>query len=145
MVVPPNHPLLHGEALTLQRLAQFPLITYDEGYTGRSHIDDAFKREGIKPSIVLTAMDADVIKTYVELGMVVGIVAAIAFDEDRDLNLRGLGAGHLFAVNMTRLAFRKGAFLRNYVYSFIETFAPPLTRKVVEMAAGAEAGEQFDI
>lgn len=75
----------------------------------------------------------------------VGIVAAIAFDEDRDLNLRGLGAGHLFAVNMTRLAFRKGAFLRNYIYSFIETFAPPLTRKVVEIAAGAEAAEQFDI
>jgi len=145
VVVPPGHPLLNGEPLTLQRLAQFPLITYDEGYTGRSHIDEAFKREGIKPSIVLTAMDADVIKTYVELGMGVGIVAAIAFDEDRDLNLCGLGAGHLFAVNMTRLAFRKGAFLRNYVYSFIETFAPPLTRKVIDMAAGTEAGEQFDI
>ena len=90
-------------------------------------------------------MDADVIKTYVELGMGVGIVAAIAFDEDRDLNLRGISAGHLFAVNMTRLAFRRGAFLRNYVYAFIETFAPPLTRKVVEMAAHAESGEHFDI
>lgn len=134
VVVPPNHPLLDGEPLTLQRLAQFPLITYDEGYTGRSHIDEAFKRDGIKPSIVLTAMDADVIKTYVELGMGVGIVAAIAFDEDRDLNLRGLGAGHLFAVNMTRLAFRRGAFLRGYVYGFIETFAAPLTREVVEQA-----------
>lgn len=145
VVVPPGHPLLDGEPLTLQRLSRFPLITYDEGYTGRSHIDDAFAREGITPSIVLTAMDADVIKTYVELGMGVGIVAAIAFDEERDLNLRGLGAGHLFAVNMTRLAFRKGAFLRNYVYAFIETFAPPLARKVVEMAARAEAGEQFDI
>ncbi|RTL29987.1 MAG: CysB family HTH-type transcriptional regulator [Burkholderiales bacterium] len=146
VVVPPGHPLLDGnEPLTLQRLARFPLITYDEGYTGRSHIDEAFEREGINPSIVLTAMDADVIKTYVELGMGVGIVAAIAFDEDRDLNLRGISAGHLFAVNMTRLAFRRGAFLRNYVYAFIETFAPPLTRKVVEMAAHAESGEHFDI
>lgn len=135
VVVPPNHPLLDGQALTLQRLARYPLVTYDAGYTGRSHIDEAFAREGLKPSIVLTAMDADVIKTYAELDLGVGIVASIAFDEERDRNLRAIDAGHLFAVNMTRLAFRRGAFLRAYVYAFIETFAPPLTRRVVEQAA----------
>jgi LysR family transcriptional regulator, cys regulon transcriptional activator len=81
----------------------------------------------------------------VELGMGVGIVASIAYDEDRDRHLRALDAGHLFEVNMTRLAFRRGAFLRSYVYAFIETFAPPLTRKVVEMAANSDPGDHFDI
>ena len=128
VVVPPGHPLLDGQPLTLDRLAKFPLITYDGGFTGRSHIDEAFSREGLQPSIVLSAMDADVIKTYVVLGMGVGVVASIAFDEDRDRNLRAIDAGHLFSVNMTRLAFRRGAFLRGYVYGFIETFAAPLTR-----------------
>lgn len=145
VVVPPDHPLLDGSPLTLQRLARYPLITYDTGYTGRTHIDDAFQREGIEPRIVLTAMDADVIKTYVELGMGVGIVASMAYDEDRDRNLRAIDAGHLFAVNMTRLGFRRGAFLRAYVFAFIETFAPPLNRKVVEQAMSAEPGEVFDI
>lgn len=147
VVVPPDHPLLDGEPLTLQRLARFPLVTYDSGYTGRSHIDEAFAREGVTPSIVLTAMDADVIKTYAELGLGVGIVASIAFDEDRDRNLRALDAGHLFEINMTRLAFRRGAFLRAYVYAFIETFAPPLTRRAVEQAASLSPSEaeSFDI
>lgn len=135
VVAPPDHPLFDGQPLTLERLSRYPMVTYDEGYTGRSHIDEAFARAGIKPSIVLSAMDADVIKTYVELGMGVGIVASIAYDADRDRNLRALDAGHLFEVNMTRLAFRKGAFLRGYAYAFIETFAPPLTRDVVEAAA----------
>ncbi|MFZ5519726.1 MAG: CysB family HTH-type transcriptional regulator [Pseudomonadota bacterium] len=145
VVVPPDHPLLDGSPVTLQRLARYPLITYDTGYTGRTHIDDAFQREGIEPRIVLTAMDADVIKTYVELGMGVGIVASMAYDEDRDRNLRAIDAGHLFAVNMTRLGFRRGSFLRAYVFAFIETFAPPLNRKVVEQAMNAEPGEVFDI
>jgi LysR family cys regulon transcriptional activator len=134
VVAPPDHPLFDGQPLTLERLSRYPMVTYDEGYTGRSHIDEAFARAGIKPSIVLSAMDADVIKTYVELGMGVGIVASIAYDADRDRNLRAIDAGHLFEVNMTRLAFRKGAFLRGYAYAFIETFAPPLTREVVEQA-----------
>ncbi len=145
VVVPPDHPLLDGQPLTLQRLARYPLVTYDAGYTGRSHIDEAFAREGVQPSIVLTAMDADVIKTYAELGLGVGVVASIAYDEDRDRSLRALDAGHLFAVNMTRLAFRRGAFLRGYVYSFIETFAPPLTRRVVEQAMRLEAGQTFEL
>jgi LysR family cys regulon transcriptional activator len=141
VVVPHGHPLLNGTPLTLQGLARFPLITYDAGYTGRSHIDEAFAKEGLSPLIVLSAMDADVIKTYVELGMGVGVVASIAYDEDRDRNLSAIDAGHLFAVNMTRLAFRRGAFLRSYSYAFIETFAPPLTRQVVEQAMRSDAPE----
>ncbi|MEY4765632.1 MAG: hypothetical protein RI907_2305 [Pseudomonadota bacterium] len=135
VVLPPGHPLLDGQPLTLERLARFPLITYESGYTGRSHIDDAFAKAGLQPSIVLTAMDADVIKTYVELGMGVGIVAAIAFDPERDRTLAAIDAGHLFEHNVTRLAFRRNAFLRSYIYAFIETFAPPLTKERVQQAA----------
>lgn len=143
VVVPPGHELLkHDGPLTLQRLARHPIITYDAGYTGRTHIDEAFAREGLKPSVVLTAMDADVIKTYVELGMGVGIVASIAFDAERDRTLRALDAGHLFEVNLTRLAVRRGTWLRGYVYAFIEAFAPTLTRTTVEQALAVGAVEE---
>lgn len=138
VIVPPDHALMadaaRGEKLTLARLAQFPIVTYETGYTGRSHIDDAFAGERARANVVLEAMDADVIKTYVELGMGVGIVAAIAYDEQRDAHLRAIDARHLFATNMTRLAIRRGAYLRSYVYDFITTFAPPLTRQSVEQA-----------
>ncbi len=132
IIVPPRHPLLDVQGpVTLEQLTHYPIITYEMGYTGRAHIDDAFKAHGLAPDVVLTAMDADVIKTYVELGMGVGIVASIALDEARDRNLRILDAGHLFAVNVTRLGIRKGAWLRGYAYSFIETFVPTLTRSLV--------------
>lgn len=145
VVVPPGHELLGGGPLTLERLAQYPLITYDAGYTGRTHIDEAFRKQGLAPQFVLTAMDADVIKTYVELGLGVGIVASIAYDEERDQHLRAVDARHLFAVNMTRLALRRGTWLRAYVYDFIETFASPLTRPVVEQALNREPGALFEI
>jgi LysR family transcriptional regulator, cys regulon transcriptional activator len=142
VVVPPGHELLEGDApLTLQRLARHPIITYDAGYTGRTHIDEAFARANLAPSVVLTAMDADVIKTYVELGMGVGIVASIAFDPERDRTLRAIDARELFEVNLTRLAIRRGAWLRGYVYAFIEAFAPTLTREAVERALKGEAIE----
>jgi LysR family cys regulon transcriptional activator len=144
VVVPPGHRLLDGP-LTLQRLAAEPIITYGPGYTGRAHIDEGFSRHGLQPDVVLTAMDADVIKTYVELGLGVGIVAAIAYDEERDRHLRAIDAGHLFAMNMTRLAMRRGTWLRSYAYDFVQTFAPPLTRQVVEQALQAAPGESFDI
>ncbi len=135
IIVPPGHPLLaHTEPVTLQQLAEFPIITYNLGYTGRSHIDDAFALAGLHPEVVLTAMDADVIKTYVELGMGVGIVASIALDPERDHQLRMLDARHLFEINLTRLAIRRGTWLRGYAYNFIETFAPTLTREVVQAA-----------
>ena len=149
VIVPPTHALAEDARrkvpLTLARLAQFPIITYEPGYTGRSHIDEAFQRQGIGFKLVLSAMDADVIKTYVELGMGVGIIAAIALDETRDAHLHAIDARHLFASNMTRLAVRRGAFLRGYVYSFISTFASPLTRQVVDLAMAAEPGVAFDI
>ncbi|HET9644114.1 MAG TPA: CysB family HTH-type transcriptional regulator [Burkholderiaceae bacterium] len=144
VMVPEGHPLLDAKPLTLARIAKYPIITYDAGYTGRAHIDEAFRRQGLEPELVLTAIDADVIKTYVELGLGVGIVASIAYDEERDRHLRALDARHLFALNMTRLAVRRGAWLRGYAYDFIQTFASPLTRSVVERALASEPGEPFD-
>ena len=132
IVVPPGHPLLEQAGpVTLRQLAHYPIITYELGYTGRAHIDNAFAAENLHPDVVLTAMDADVIKTYVELGMGVGIVASVALDAERDRNLRILDAGHLFQVNVTRLGLRKGVWLRGYAYSFIETFVPTLNKAVV--------------
>ena len=143
VVVPAGHELAvsatHG-VLTLQQLARHPIVTYETGYTGRAHIDAAFARAGLAPDVVLQAMDADVIKTYVELGLGVGIVAAIAFDEVRDGALRAIDARHLFAANMTRLAVRRGSYLRSFVYDFIATFAPPLTRALVQRALQAPPG-----
>jgi len=141
-VVPPGHPLLEQtEPVTLRQLAHYPIITYELGYTGRAHIDNAFAAESLRPDVVLTAMDADVIKTYVELGMGVGIVASVALDAERDRNLRILDAGHLFQVNVTRLGLRKGVWLRGYAYSFIETFVPTLNKAVVARTL-AEANHQ---
>ena len=133
IVVPPGHPLLaEAGPVTLLQLVRYPIITYEVGYTGRSHIDAAFVAAGLSPNVVLTAMDADVIKTYVELGMGVGIVASIALDETRDKHLRILDAGHLFEVNVTRLGIRKGAWLRGFAYQFVELFAPTLTKEVMQ-------------
>jgi LysR family cys regulon transcriptional activator len=149
VIVPPDHALAsdseRGTTLTLERLAHFPIITYEPGFTGRSIIDDAFKKHGIEFNLVISAMDADVIKTYVDLGMGVGIIAGIAFDEARDRHLRALDARHLFASNMTRVALRRGSFLRSYVYDFIETFASPLTRELVDRSLSATPGTRFDI
>ncbi len=132
VVVPKGHPLLGTGALTLAALAQYPLITYDVTFTGRSHIDRAFERQGLIANVVLTAIDAEVIKTYVELGLGVGIIAEMAFDPLRDNALAALAANHLFDTNTTRLAFRRDLWLRGYDYEFIELLAPHLTRRVVE-------------
>ncbi len=140
VIVPAGHPLLDGTPLTLGRLARFPIITYSEGYTGRLHIDDAFETAGLAIDLVLTAMDADVIKTYVELDLGVGIVASIAYDEIRDAPLRAIDAGHLFAINATKLAVRRGRYLRSFVFDFIETFAAPLTREVMQAALATDPG-----
>jgi LysR family transcriptional regulator, cys regulon transcriptional activator len=140
VIVPMGHPLLDVAPLTLDALAAYPIVTYSQGYTGRLHIDDAFEKAGVAFDLIITAMDADVIKTYVELGLGVGIVASIAFDDERDLGLRAIDAGHLFAVNLTKLAVRRGRFLRAYVYDFIETFAAPLDRETVEKALTTSPG-----
>lgn len=140
IVVPEGHPLLQRTPVRLEDLAEFPLITYDVGFTGRGHIDDAFDKAGVRPDIVLTAMDSDVIKQYVALGLGVGLVASMAFDHGRDQGLRAIEASHLFAANTTRLAVRRGAYLRAYAYEFIAQFAPGLQRGDIEQALlGAEA------
>lgn len=137
VVLPHGHPLLAlGRELTLQDLVQYPIITYEVGYTGRSHIDAAFAAAGLQPEVVLTAMDADVIKTYVELEMGVGIVASIAIDEERDQHLRAIDAGHLFQVNVTRLGMRRNLWLPGFAFGFIETFVPTVTREEVLKAFG---------
>lgn len=138
IVVPDGHPLLERSPIRLEDLAAFPLITYDVGFTGRGHIDAAFAAAGVKTDIVLTAMDSDVIKQYVSLGLGVGIVASMAFDHGRDKGLRAVEASHLFAPNVTRLAVRRGAYLRAYAYRFISQFAPELTRAEIDQAINAE-------
>jgi LysR family cys regulon transcriptional activator len=139
VVVPEGHPLLGDGPVTLERLAQYPVITYDTGLTGRGSIDDAFGRAGLKPQIILSAMDADVIKTYVELGLGVGILASIAMDDDRATVLRAIDARNLFPINTTSVAVRRGGLLRGFAYEFIQTFASHLTRQVVEAAQHAPA------
>jgi LysR family cys regulon transcriptional activator len=134
VVVPPKHPLLQEKRLTLKKLAQYPLITYDFAFTGRNKINKAFSEAGIEPNIALTAIDADVIKTYVELGLGVGIVAQMAFIPERDKHLHMLDAGHLFEPSTTRIAIRQNQYLRGFGYHFIELFAPHLTRDVVSKA-----------
>jgi DNA-binding transcriptional LysR family regulator len=143
VVVPAAHPLANEERLTLEALAQWPIITYSPEFTGRSHIDEAFAARGVAYDVVLTAIDSDVIKTYVELGLGVGIIAAMAFDPTRDAALRALDARHLFRVNTTRVAIRRGTLLRGFAYDFIELFAPRLTRKGIERAA-AVAGDEAE-
>jgi LysR family cys regulon transcriptional activator len=146
VVVPAGHPLVAEQRLSLEALARWPIVTYSAEFTGRSHIDEAFAARGLAFEVVLTGIDSDVIKTYVELGLGVGIIAEMAFDPDRDQSLRVLDARHLFRVNTTRVAIRRGALLRGFAYDFIELFAPRLTRKGIERAAAAEReAESFEI
>ena len=134
VVVPPKHPLLDEKKLTLAKIAQYPIVTYDFAFSGRGKINEAFEKAHIEPNIALTAIDADVIKTYVELGLGIGILAEIAFVPERDRHLRMIAANHLFKPNTTRIALRKNEYLRGYTYDFIELFAPLLTRDVVAKA-----------
>ena len=131
VVTPLRHPLLKEKQLTLEALAQYPIITYDFAFTGRGKINEAFQKAGITPKIALTAIDADVIKTYVELGMGVGILAQMSFVPERDKYLRMIEAKHLFKSSTTRIAIHKNEYLRAYTYDFIELFAPHLTRNVI--------------
>jgi LysR family cys regulon transcriptional activator len=139
VVVPVKHPLAKTERLTLDELARHPLVTYDPAFAGRSHIDQAFRAHELAPDIVLSAVDSDVIKTYVELGLGIGIIAAMAFDEKRDRGLRSLEAGHLFGTMTTRVAVRRGAAVRGFAYTFIELFSPRLTRRLIETALAGRA------
>lgn len=134
VIVKKDHPLAKVSYLTIQELSKYPLITYTFGFTGKSDLDYAFNQAGLIPNIVFTATDADVIKTYVRLGLGVGIMAGMAYSEEDDEDLVALNARHLFNPSMTQIAFKKGTFLRQYMYDFITDFAPHLTRPVVEQA-----------
>jgi LysR family cys regulon transcriptional activator len=145
VVVPPGHALLKSKPLTLDAIAQYPVVTYDFAFAGRSLINKAFEKRGLAPNIVLTALDSDVIKTYVELGLGVGIVAQMAFDPKRDRGLHALDASHLFESSTTRLGIKRGAWLRGYVYDFIELFAPRLSRDLVEKTAMEKSGSAYEL
>jgi LysR family cys regulon transcriptional activator len=138
VVVTPEHPLLSSKSISLEEIASYPLITYDAAFAGRSKLDHAFALRELKPDILLEAIDADVIKTYVELGMGVGIIAGMAFDAERDKGLRAIPAGHLFGTNVSRVAIKQGAYLRSYVYTFIELLAPTLNRKLIDQVMDGE-------
>ncbi len=131
VVVTQNHPLLEQSALTLESLADYPIITYHEGFTGRAKLDQAFAAAGLVPDIVLTALDADVIKTYVELGLGVGILASMAFDPRKDDGLVLLDTQHLFPQNVTRIAVRRGHYLRAFAYRFMELCSSQLKESVI--------------
>ncbi len=132
LVLPPGHPLLALERITLEDLAAHPLITYHPTFTGRTRIDQAFAQRGLSPQIVLEAIDSDVIKTYVRLGMGVGIVAEMAVQGDeRSPDLVARPAGHLFGQNVARVAFKRGAYLRQFVLRFAEFLSERLTRDLI--------------
>src|SRR5436190_10474747 len=144
VVVPPKHALLKAP-LTLEGLARYPIVTYDFAFANRSLVQKAFEARGLQPNVVLTALDADVIKTYVELGLGVGILAKMAFDEKRDRPLHAIDASHLFESSTTRLGIKRGAYLRRYAYEFIELFAPHLPRNIVEPAVMGEEGSRYEL
>lgn len=136
LVVPPDHPLTSltssaARSLSLEQIAQYPIVTYDRAFSGRSNIDAAFEKAGITPDIVLEAIDADVIKTYADIGLGVGIIAGVAFDPRRDKGLVGIPVGHLFGKHTTSVAIKKGVFFRDFVYTFLEMLSPELKRDAV--------------
>ncbi len=134
IVVPKNHPLCQISRVTLEDIAKYPLVTYVFGFTGRSKLDEAFIERGLAPKVVFTAADADVIKTYVRLGLGVGIIARMAHNEVLDDDLVAIDASHLFQPSVTKIGFRRGTFLRGYMYEFIELFAPHLTKELITEA-----------
>ena len=131
IVTQQGHPLLDDAPLTLEKLVRYPLITYDFAFTGGSLVKQVFNQAGLEPNVVLTAIDADVIKTYVNLGLGIGLLAAMAYNPERDANLAMLDASHLFPASTTYLGLRKDAFLRDYVYDFIHILVPELNRSAV--------------
>ncbi len=137
VIVPHAHPLAKQDSLTLEDLAEYPLVTYVFGFTGRSQLDHAFNERNLKPRVVFTAADADVIKTYVKLGLGVGIVASMAFDASLDKDLKAIDASHLFESSITKIGFRRSTFLRSYMYDFMKIFAPHLQRELISRALDA--------
>lgn len=144
ILVPRDHPLCRETPLELEAIARYPIVTYVFGFTGRSRLDQAFAARGLTPNVVFTATDADVIKTYVRLGLGIGIIASMAYDPDIDADMRALDAGHLFESSITKFGLRRGLTLRGYMYDFIKLFAPHLSREKVDQAMAARRAEEVE-
>ena len=144
IIVPKDHPLAQSSNISLEEVAAHPIVTYVFGFSGRSKLDEAFIEKGLAPKVVFTAADADVIKTYVRLGLGIGIVAKMAYDPELDDDLVAIDASHLFAPSITRIGFRRGTFLRGFMYEFIELFAPHLTKSLVEEAYQRHTKQDLD-
>ena len=144
IVVRSDHPLATKTNITIHDLAAYPLVTYVFGFTGRSELDSAFNRSGLTPKIVFTATDADVIKTYVRLGVGVGVIASMAIDPETDKDLVAIDTSHIFEASTTKIGFKKGTFLRTYMYDFMERFAPHLTRNVVDQAIALKTNGEIE-
>lgn len=144
VVVPKGHTLEEKKQLSLDEISEYPIVTYHEGFTGRKSVDASFAKAGITPDIVMSALDADVIKTYVELGLGIGVIASMAYQEDRDTKLSLLNVGNLFETNTTRIALRKGYFLRGFAYEFIELCSPKLDEATVKAALKPESDVDLD-
>jgi len=144
IIVRSDHPLAKKQNITITDIAQYSLVTYVFGFTGRSELDAAFESAGATPKIAFTATDADVIKTYVRLGVGVGVIASMAIDPKIDSDLVAIDASHLFKASTTKIGFRRGSFLRGYMYDFIERFAPHLTRDVVTRAMLLKNNHEVD-
>ena len=143
VIVPHSHPLITAGEITLETLSEYPIITYHEGFTGRAHVDKAFADAGIVPDIVLSAIDADVIKTYVGLGLGVGVVASVAYDAEQDRSLTLIPVPSLFPANTTRLAVRRGTYLRSYAHAFIEKVCPDVGEEAIKAAIKQQNGNDL--
>jgi LysR family cys regulon transcriptional activator len=143
IVVKPDHPLAHKKKVTIEDLANYSIVTYMRGASGRSELDSAFTQAGLTPRIVFTATDSDIIKTYVRLGVGLGIVANMSIDDEKDKDLVVLDGSHIFKHSITKIGFRKNIFLRSYMYDFIERFAPHLNRSVVDASISARSAEEM--
>ncbi|KLU14659.1 MULTISPECIES: HTH-type transcriptional regulator CysB [Xenorhabdus] len=144
IVVTKDHPLASRQNVTIEELAEYPVVTYTFGFTGRSELDVAFDRVGLKPKIVFTATDADVIKTYVRLGLGVGVIASMAVEPVKDSDLVRIDMREQFGYSTTKIGFRRSSFLRSYMYDFIWRFAPHLTRDVVDKAIALRSNEEIE-
>jgi LysR family cys regulon transcriptional activator len=144
VVVKPDHPLADKSHVTIEELATYPIVTYTFGFTGRSELDSAFNQAGLTPHIVFTATDADVIKTYVRLGLGVGVIASMAVDPVQDPDLVTVNANNIFTHSTTKIGFRRSTFLRTYMYDFIRRFAPHLTRDLVDAAVALHSNEEIE-
>ncbi len=142
IVTNPNHPLAKCERVQLEELALYPIVTYTEGLDGREQLDQAFAEKRLQSRIVITAADADVIKTYARLGLGVGVIADIALDKEKDHDLVAINASNLFASSVSKIGYRRGTYLRGYVYDFIQMFSPELNSEAVKLLYAGKAGTQ---